>query len=86
MSDSVQGNGERKAIKSHLTLAFDHDTFSLEVKGEAPSIEVFLAMTAQAQRYFEQQLRMQAAVNLQAQMAQQQRDAEIARRLSGRGN
>lgn len=85
-STDSSSNGERKAIKSQLTLAFDHDTFALDIKGEAPSIEVFLSMIEQAKRYFEQQLRAQAAMQLQAQIARQQQDAQIKAMISGRGN
>lgn len=83
MSDlNSNGNGQRKSITSTLTLTFDHDTFNLTVKGEAPSIEVFMAMLDQAKRYFETQMRVQAAMQMQAQVAQQQRDAEIKQMIS----
>lgn len=73
-------------MQSTLTLTFDHDTFRLDVKGEGPAIETFLAMIEQAKRHFEAQLRIQAALQAQAQMAEQKRNAEIASMVTRRGN
>jgi hypothetical protein len=77
-------NGERKSVTSTLTLTFEHDTFSLHVSGEAPAIDVFMAMIDQAKRHFEAQLRAQAAMQLQQQIADQVRTRGIIDRLGGK--
>ncbi len=82
-SVSSSSNGERQPITSQLRLTFNHDTFALDVKGEAPNLETFLAMIEQAKRYFEQQLRAQAAMQLQAQLADQVKTAQIKQMISG---
>jgi hypothetical protein len=76
------GNGERKPLVSTLTLTFEHDTFHLEVKGEAPRMDVFMAMLQQAERYFEGQLRAQAALQLQRQVMEQARTEQIIRSVA----
>lgn len=75
------GNGERKGQVSVLTLTFDHDTFHLDVKGEAPALDTFMAMLQQAERYFETQLRAQAAMQFQAQIADRARTEQLARSI-----
>lgn len=74
-------NGERKPITSTLQMTFEHDTFALHIAGEAPSIEVFMNMIEQAKRHFEQQLRTQAAMQLQAQLAEKVKTDQLIRKL-----
>jgi hypothetical protein len=70
-------------VKSTLTLTFDHDTFALDVKGEAPNHEVFLAMLEQAKRSFEAQLRLHNAMQMQQQIADQQRNQALVNKIRG---
>lgn len=76
------GNVERERRRSTLTLTFDHETFHLDVKGEAPSVEVFMAMLQQATRYFEAQVRLATGLQLRQQMAEQQQAAAVAAALA----
>lgn len=70
-------------MKSTLTLTFEHDTFALDVKGEAPNHEVFMAMLEQAKRYFEAQIRLHTAMQLQQQIVDQQRSQAIVNKIRG---
>lgn len=58
--DQQNGNAARKVSRLELTL--DHDSFALHIGGEIANADCALAMCHQAVRYFEQQLRQQAAV------------------------
>lgn len=71
-------------MTSTLTLTFNHDTFRLDVKGEAPALDVFLAMLAQAQREFEAQLRAQKALQLQAQINEHRTNEMIRAKIAGK--
>lgn len=55
------GAGTRRV--SRLELTFSHDDFALHISGEIVGADCALAICQQAARYFEQQLRQQAAVS-----------------------
>lgn len=81
---SEGSNGQRVSVTSTLVLTFEHDTFKLEVKGEAPNLEVMLAIVDQAKRHLEAQLRVQHAMALQNQITEQQRNQNLSEQIRRR--
>ncbi len=69
----------------HLVLTMDLVTFQLAVKGNVPTLEMALAILAQATRFFETQLRMQAVQQVQEQRAAAQLTQEILGNLRHKG-
>ena len=76
------GNGDRKGRVSTLALTFQHDTFHLDVKGELVNYECALAMLDQAKRFFEQQIKLQAAQELQKKLVDNARVEELMRTVA----
>lgn len=81
---SEGSNEQRVSVTSTLVLTFEHDTFKLEVKGEAPNLEVMLAIVDQAKRHLESQLRVQQAMALQNQITEQQRNQNLSEQIRRR--
>jgi len=79
-----ESNGTPKAVTSTLQMTFDHATFHLDVKGEAPHVGVFIAMCQQALREFEAQDRAIRATQLAAQIREQQRGQAIVEKIMHR--
>lgn len=80
--DSGNPNSERQSPVSTLSLRLEHDTFKLDINGEAPGITVFLAMLDMATREFEARHRQQLAMQMQAQLAEQAKAEQIRRMVS----
>jgi hypothetical protein len=64
-----------------MTLTFDPETFHLDVKFTGPNLDCALAMLDQAKRWFENQLRAAAAMQIQADMQRARSDAALAASL-----
>lgn len=77
------GNG-KPATTATLTLTLDLLTYHLDIKGEGPSNDCFMAMLAQAQRYFDAQNRLQLAAHFQQQAREQAENAKIAALVRGK--
>ena len=73
---------ESKAVNT-IILAFTSDPWHLDIKATVENYDQALAMLDQARRWFETQLRAQAALQLQQQMAEQARAAQIAASMRG---
>ncbi len=79
--DKSRGSTGTGEWTDELTLHFNSTTMRLHLSGHITSIDHALAMLAQATREYERQLRTQQAMQLQADLAQQARDAQIAAAL-----
>jgi hypothetical protein len=73
----MSGNGDKTAVAT-LALTFDPATFHLDVKFTGPNLDCALAMCEQARRWFENQLRAAAALQVQAQLQRAREDAALA--------
>ena len=73
----MSDNGNKPA-GVHLALTFDPETFHLDVKFTGPNLDCALAMLDQARRWFENQLRAAAAMQIQADMQRASADASLA--------
>lgn len=79
----AEGNGNAIVTGrvSKLVLTFNHDTFALHIEGEIANSDCALAIVQQAARYFETQLRQQAALQFGQQVDSQRRGVMLADRV-----
>ncbi len=77
------GSGVETHPEAQLTLTMDLVTFHLDVKGSVPTLDMALALLAQATRFFETQIRMQALQQVQEQRAAAVLTQEILGNLRG---
>jgi hypothetical protein len=83
MSD---GNGDAKQhAMDTVLLSYDHDTDTLTIGGNARSLNLVLDMLARATREINSQWRQQKALELQARLQDQQRNAALAASLFAKG-
>jgi len=78
----VDNTAAGKPVVSTLNLTFTHDTFHLDIKGEAPALETFLAMLEQAKRHFEAEIKRQQVLAMQNVIAEQRRGQMLAEKVS----
>lgn len=89
MSEDGNGNGlpdpeqlvRRKDLVDELVLTWDRMTCELKIGGRIVSPDAALAILAQATRFFETQLRLQAAQNIRGAQAEQQRVNALLERI-----
>jgi hypothetical protein len=62
------GHGVEKRAVVVLQLTFDPATFRLEIGGNCVNADIALAAMAQAQRYYEGELRKAAALRMQQEL------------------
>ncbi len=79
------GSGVETHPQAQLTLTMDLVTFRLQTKGNVPTLDMALAILAQATRFFETQLRMAAVQQVQEQRAAAQLTQEILGNLRQKG-
>ena len=88
MSDG-EGNGANtgkiphEALIDELVLTFDRGDGTVKITGRTINLEVALDMCQRGVRFFETQLRIQAAAALQQQQADQVRVNELLNRTRG---
>lgn len=70
-------NGGAPAAAGKIELTLTVAPWHLDIKATVENLDMGLAMLDQARRYFEAQLRLQAAAQLQQQIVEQQRVAAI---------
>lgn len=86
MSDETNGNGaaEEKKPPAYIVLTLSVDPWHLDIKATVENMDAALAALDQAKRYFEQQLRIQAAAQFQQQAADAARTQQILNQVKGR--
>jgi 16S rRNA G1207 methylase RsmC len=71
-------NAQPATSAARIVLTFTASPWHLDIKGEVENYDVALAMLEQAKRHFEQQLRLQAAMQMQEQIIVAAENARIA--------
>jgi hypothetical protein len=80
MADTTNGNGR---VTATLTLRMDMLTHTLNVEGDGPNLDTYIAMLDQAKRTLELQARAQAVAQIQQQVKDAQLTEAVRRSING---
>jgi hypothetical protein len=82
-----EGNGDmtEQRVADTVLLSYDRETDTLTIGGNARSLNLVLDMLTRAAREIESQWRQQKALELQARLQDQQRNAALAASLFTKG-